>query len=208
MYPSSIITWEDRLTRLSLVLLLLATAYGIVVGAAISMYYDVVPNMSSLEDNLAPIQVVLYLLGVIVGLSHLPLAVSDVKNKLWKQASMRALVVIGPLIILLGTEGLISHSLWWLPISASDRSHMLHHAVVAGAPLTLGYWLVLRRWWRPSSFIAGPSLSRRTWLVSGIALVMAMMPVGILAGFVSPIVFGVTEIIGLLALLVIWRVAG
>ena len=47
MNPSSIITWEDRLTRLSFVLLLLATAYGIVVGAAISMYYDVTPNMGS-----------------------------------------------------------------------------------------------------------------------------------------------------------------
>jgi hypothetical protein len=37
---------------------------------------------------------------------------------------------------------------------------------------------------------------------------MVMMAVGILAGLVSPIVSGVTVIIGLLALLVIWRVAG
>jgi len=208
MNPSSIITWEDRLTRLSLVLLLLATAYGIVVGATISMYYDITPNMGTLEDNLAPIQLVLYLLAIIVSLSHLPLAVSDIKHKLWKQASIRAVVFIGPLIIFLGTEGLISHFLWWLPISETDRFHMLHHAVVAGAPLTLGYWLVLRWWWRPATLSAAPSISRRAWLVSGIVLVMVTMAAGIMAGFVSPIVFGVTAIIGLLALLVIWRVAG
>ena len=40
MTPSSILTWEDRLTRFALALLWLATAYGIVVGATISMYYD------------------------------------------------------------------------------------------------------------------------------------------------------------------------
>lgn len=83
MNPSSIITWEDRLTRLSLTLLVLATAYGIVGGATVSMYYDIVPNMGSLEDNLAPVQLVLYLLAIIVSLSHLPLAVSDVRHKLW-----------------------------------------------------------------------------------------------------------------------------
>jgi hypothetical protein len=208
MNPSSLIIWEDRLTRLSLVLLWLATAYGIVVGAAISMYYDLTPNMGTLEDNLAPIQPILYLLAVIVSLFHLPLAVSDVKHNLWKQASIRAVVFIGPLIIFLGTEGLISHFLWWLPISETDRFHMLHHSVIAGAPLTLGYWLVLHWWWRPATLSAALSISRRAWLVSGIVLVMVIMVIGILIGGVSPIIFGVTAIIGLLALLVIWRLAG
>jgi hypothetical protein len=208
MKPSTIITWEDRLTRLSFALLLLATAYGIVVGAAISMYYDVTPNMGSLEDKLASIQLVLYLLAVIVSLSHLPLLGWDLKNRSWKQAAIRGLVFIGPLIIFLGTEGLISHFLWWAPTSETDRFHMLHHAVVAGVPLTLGYWVVLRRWWRPATISTPPSLSRRSWLLSGIVFAMVMVPVGIMAGLVSPIIFAVTEIIGLFALVVVWRVAG
>jgi hypothetical protein len=37
---------------------------------------------------------------------------------------------------------------------------------------------------------------------------MVMMTIGIFAGLVSPIIFGVTAIMGLLALLVIWRMAG
>ena len=208
MIPSSIITWEDRLTRLSFVLLLLATAYGIVVGAAISMYYDVTPNMGSLEDRLASIQLVLYFLAVIASLSHLPLLGWDIKNRSWKQAAIRALVFIGPLVIFMGTEGLVSHFLWWAPISETDRFHMLHHAVVAGAPLALAYWVVLRRWWQPATISTPQSISLRSWLLSGILFVMVMMPVGIMAGLVSPIIFAATEITGLLALVVVWRVAG
>jgi len=186
---------------------LLATAYGIVVGATITMYYDLTPNMGALEDKLSSIQLILYLLAIIVSLFHLPLAVSDVKHNLWKQASLRAVVFSGPLIIFLGTEGLISHFLWWLPISETDRFHMLHHAVVAGAPLTLGYWLVLRWWWRPAT-LSAPSISRRASLVSGIVLVMVIMVMSIPLAGLSPIAVGLTAIIGLLALLVIWRVAG
>jgi hypothetical protein len=208
MNPSNIITWEDRLTRLSLVLLLLATVYGIVAGAVISMYYDIIPNMRSLVDNLAPVQLILYLLAVIVSFSHLPLAVSDARHKLWTQASIRALLFIGPLMVFLGTEGLISHYLWWFAVSESDRIHMLHHTVFASAPLTLGYWLVVRWWWRPAALSSAQSISPGVWLVSGTVLVMVMMTISIFAGLVSPIIFGVTAIIGLLALLVIWRVAG
>ncbi len=203
-----IIAWEDRLTRLSLALLLGATAYGIVVGATITMYYDTVPNMGALEDNLGSVQLILYLLAVIVSLSHLPLALADVRHSLWKQASIRALAFIGPLIVFLGTDGLIAHSLWWLPISATDRFHMLHHTVFAGLPLTLGYWLLLRGWWRPAIFQTIAVPSRRVWLVSGIVLVWIVLGVGILFGLVPPILFGITMIVGLVALPVIWRVAG
>ncbi|MBC8334121.1 MAG: hypothetical protein H8E29_02550 [Anaerolineales bacterium] len=208
MNPSNIITWEDRLTRLSLVLLLLATVYGIVAGAVISMYYDIIPNMRSLVDNLAPVQLILYLLAVIVSFSHLPLAVSDARHKLWTQASIRTLLFIGPLMVFLGTEGLISHYLWWFAVSETDRIHMLHHTVFASAPLTLGYWLVVRWWWRPAALSSAQSISPGVWLVSGTVLVMVMMTISTLAGLVSPIIFGVTAIIGLLALLVIWRVVG
>jgi len=208
MNPSSIITWEDRLTRLSLILLLLATAYGIVVGAVISMYYDITPNIGTLQDNLTPVQLILYLLAVIVSFSHLPLAVSDATHKFWTQASIRALLFIAPLIVFLGTEGLISHYLWWFAVSEPNRIHMLHHTVFASAPLTLGYWLVVRWWWRPAALSSAQSISPGVWLVSGTVLVMVMMTISIFAGLVSPIIFGVTAIIGLLALLVIWRMAG
>ncbi len=204
MNPSSILIWEDRVTRLSLALLLLANAYGIVVGATITMYYDLTPNMGTLEDNLGSIQLILYLFAFIVSLFHLPLAVSDVKHKLWKQASIRAAVLIGPLIIFLGTEGLISHFLWWSPISETDRFHMLHHAVVGGAPLTLGYWLVLHWWWRPAT-LSAPSISRRASLVSGLVFVMVIMVLSIPLAGISPITVGVIAIIGFLALLVLWR---
>lgn len=206
MNTSSIIAWEDRLTRFSLAILFGATAYGIVVGAMITMYYDLTPNMGSLEDNLAPAQLVLYLLAVIVSLFHLPLALSDIKRALWQQATIRAVACIGPLVIFLGTEGLISHFLWWLPISETDRFHMLHHTVFAGLPLTLGYWLVLRWGWRPAAFQTAAALSRRVWLVSGIVLVWMVMSMGIMFGFVSPLVFGATMLGGLVALPIIFLV--
>ena len=164
--------------------------------------------MGSLEDKLASVQLILYLVSAITSLSPLPLAVWDATRKLWKQASSRALVVIGPLIIFLGAEGLISHFPWWAPISDTDRFQMLHHAVVAGAPLTLGYWLFLRWGWRPSLLGPVPSLSRRAWLASGLLLVLVIMAVGSMAGLVSPIVFGVTAILGLVGLLILWRVGG
>ena len=204
----NIIAWEDRLVRLSFALLALAAAYGIVVGASITMYYDITPNMGSLEDKLASVQLIPYLLAVLTSLSHLPLAVWDATRKLWKPASMRALVIIGPLIVFLGTEGLISHFLWWAPISETDRFHMLHHALVAGAPLTLGYWRLLSWGWRPSMLGPVPSLSRTAWLASGLLLVLVIMAVGIMAGLVSPIVFGVTAVLGLAGLLIMWRVGG
>ena len=122
MNPSSIITWEDRLTRLSFLLLLLATAYGIVVGAAISMYYDLTPNMGSVEDSLASIQILLYMLAVIASLPHLLLAARDVTHQQWKEAAMRMMAFVGPLIVFLGADGLIAHFLWWSPISETAGS--------------------------------------------------------------------------------------
>jgi len=208
MNPSTLLTWEDRLTRLSFALLLGATAYGVFVGATITMYYDTVPNMGTVEDNLGGPQLILYLLAVIVSLSHLPLALSDIKHSLWKQASIRVAAFIGPLIIFLGAEGLIAHFLWWSPLSDTDRFHILHHSLFAGVPLTLGYWLLLRWGWRPATFKAVAAPSLRAWLVSGVVLVWMMMSIGILMGMVSPLLFGVSVIGGLVALPVIWRVAG
>ena len=134
---SNSMVWEDRLTRLALVLLLAATAYGIVAGATITMYYDLTPNMGALEDRLSSVQATLYLFAIFVSFFHLPMAFLDIRHNLWRQAAIRAVVLIGPLFIFLGTDGLISHLLWWLPISETDRFHMLHHSTFAGPPC---YW--------------------------------------------------------------------
>jgi len=167
--------WEDRLTRFAVIMLALATAYGIVVGAIITMYYDVTPNMGSLEDNLAPLQAILYLIAFISSLAHLPLALLDARNGRWRQAFIRACVTIGPFIIFIGTEGLISHYLWWQPISDTDQFHMLHHSLSTGAPLTLAFWLAVRQWWRPGALISPkPYSSRALVMVGGITLLVVV----------------------------------
>lgn len=45
-------------------------------------------------------------------------------------------------------------------------------------------------------------------LASGIGVVLILLPLGIVAGIVSPVFCGVAALVGLLALLVIWRTAG
>jgi len=85
---------------------------------------------------------------------------------------------------------------------------MLHHSIVAGTPLTLGYWLAVRRWWRPTAFTTAEPLSPRAMLAGGIGLLLFRSPLGIVAGFVSPLFCGVASLIGLLAPLVKWRTAG
>jgi hypothetical protein len=190
-----------------LVFLLLATAYGLVVGASISMYYDTLPNMGALEDNLANVQPLFYFLAVSASLIQLPLALSAARHKLWKQAAIRAVVGLGPWVVFLGADGLIAHFLWWSPISDTDRFHMLHHSLFAGVPLTLGYWLGLRWWWKPETFSPTTAISRRAVLVSGVALMILLIAMGILMGGLSPITVGLAALMGLLMLFV-WRAIG
>ncbi|HJS29751.1 MAG TPA: hypothetical protein VJ768_09025 [Anaerolineales bacterium] len=201
---SNRILWENRLTRLAFVLLALGVVYGIVAGAAVTMYYDLTPDMGRREDSLGSVQQILFLLAVLIGFTHLPFAVWDLMHGLWRQASMRALVIFGPIVVFLGTEGLISHYLWWGPISDTDRYHLLHHTVIAGLPLLLCYWLALRFWWQPEAILAGPSPSRRILLVSGLALIWIAMAFGIVAGMVTPPAFVAAIILGLIAIPVIW----
>ncbi len=58
------VNWADRLVRISLALLLLAVGFGLVVGAAIAMYYDLTPTMGVWEDTLTSLQLSLYLLSI------------------------------------------------------------------------------------------------------------------------------------------------
>jgi hypothetical protein len=208
MNPPGLIAWESRLTRLSVTLLALAAVYGIAVGAIVTMYYDVIPQMGALEDRLAAGQLVLYLLAVFAGLSHLPLVWANIQHRLWTAAALRAVVAIGPSVVFLGADGLIAHWLWWFPISETDRFHMLHHSLFAGAPLALGFGLVVQRWWRPALLGGTPSLSRKAWLFSALVLTLIVLGMGVLSGLMSPVMAGVTALAVLGALPILWRMAG
>lgn len=111
MNTSSSLVREDRLTCFSLALLIGATLYGVFAGAIVTMYYDVVPNMGALEDSLGAPLLSLYLLAAFISLTHLPLAVTDIRYSLWKQAFIRMGAFIGPLVVFLGADGLIAHAL-------------------------------------------------------------------------------------------------
>ena len=73
------------------------------------------------------------------------------------QAAARLLAFFGPLLVVLGAEGLVSHFVFGCAVTGwacpdgdfTIRWHQLHHTLVAGLPLTLLYGLALRRW-RPA----------------------------------------------------------
>ena len=112
-------------------------------------------------------------------------------------------LISGPLVLFLGTEGLISHYLWWGPISDNDRFHMLHHSLVAGVPLTAAGGLLLSDWWRPAKLLNQPSLPKSAWLVSGAVLLLVAMVVGIFAGVVSLFALGALALVGIVRLAVL-----
>jgi hypothetical protein len=168
------------------------------------MYYDVVPNMATLEDRLGVGQFIGYVLAILVSFSHLPFALADVRQRLWRQALLRLALFICPLIIFFGTDGLIAHSLWWAPISDTDRFHLLHHSLFAGAPLLLGYWLIVHLWWQPTTFTT-TTISRQSTLISGMVLASVLIGAGVLMGTTTLSFFGGAMLIGLLGLLVVWR---
>ena len=208
MNPATVVTWEDRFTRLSSLLLASAVLYGVIAGAVVTMYYDLTPDMGAIEDSLGSPQFLLFLFAIILGLTHLPLAIADLARGRWAQAAIRTALVIGPILVFLGTDGLLAHQLWWGPISDTDRFHILHHSVFAGIPLALGFWLLTRAVWRPTLLGETPTLSWGFLLASGIALLMIVAPMGILFGVVDPLLIAGIEVLGLLglvALLVIGR---
>ena len=107
-------------------------------------------NRLSREDTLSSIQAVLFGLAALLSFAYFPLALTTAKARQWTQASILAIVVATPLAIFLASEGLLSHYLWWGPISDTDRFHMLHHSLVAAVPLSIIYFLFLRWRWRPN----------------------------------------------------------
>lgn len=181
--PSTLIALENKLVHQSYIFLALATLYGIAAGAFVTMYYDVVPNMPSLEDRIGSILGMFYLLAVGTTPIHLPLAFWYAIRKMWADVWMRVIVILGPFIVVLGTDGLISHSLWWAPLSDTDRFHIFHHTLVAGVPLTILYWLALRAW-HPSQMYEMPNLKKPIIASCGIILFI-ILGMGILFGSFS-----------------------
>ena len=169
---------RDRFVWLPASLLLVAVAVGIVAGASISMYYDVVPGMGSYEDTLSSVPAAVYALAVVLSFSYLPLALMAAKARQWKQTSLLTIAAIAPFAIFLASEGLLSHYLWWAPISDTNRFHMLHHTVVVATPLSAIYFLFLRSRWRPHQLTLVPSPSPMVLLITAIGLPFVVMAVG------------------------------
>lgn len=174
MSESAIVRLEQALSRQSVLFLFLAVLYGIGVGAVITMYYEVVPNMDSIEDILALVQIFLYLIGVIFSFVHVPRILWNLQNRKWNPAFLQMGLGLGPLLIFVGSEGLVSHVLSWQPLSDTDRFHMLHHTLFAGVPLLFLYWLALRRWWAPSTHQDIPNIKKLLVTSALIALVFSL----------------------------------
>jgi len=177
MGPTSFVD-RDRFVWLPASLLLVAVAFGVIAGASISMYYDFVPRMDSYEDTLSSVQSAVYALAVVLSFSYLPLALMAAKARQWKQTSLLTIAAIAPFAILLASGGLLSHYLWWAPISDTGRFHMLHHTVVAAIPLSVIYFLFLRSRWRPNQLTTVPSPSPMVLLLAAIGLSFVVIAVG------------------------------
>jgi len=198
------LTLETRLTRFVALLMLAAAVYGVLAGAHVTMYYDLVANMDAREDTLYSVMGMAFLAAIVLSLAHLPLAAWDARHGRWRAAALRLFAFIGPVIVGLGAEGLISHFLWWAAISATDRYHLLHHALTTALPLSVLYALAMRRLWQPAALTAPASVPVRALLAAGVGGVMVLLPMGILTGFPTLPVIAVSELIGAAVLLVLW----
>jgi hypothetical protein len=199
-----VLTWETRLTRFIAVVLVAAAIYGVMAGAHVTMYYNFVPSMDAREDTLYNVMGMTFMAAIVLSLAHLPLAAWDLKGGRWRAAAMRAFAFVGPVIVGLGAEGLISHFLWWGGISDTDRYHLLHHSVTTALPLSVLYALVIRRAWQPAALSAPANVPVRAVLAAVIGCVMVLLPVGILIGFPSLPTIAVLEALGAVSLLGLW----
>jgi hypothetical protein len=170
-----------QLARITFVLMVLAIGYGLFAGAYVTMYYQVVPNMPIREDSLSSLLTLLYLVILPLSLPHFFLSLWDGRHRLWLQGAGRLLAFAGPLIVILGSEGLVSHSLYWQPISDTDQFHLLHHTVTAGLPLTLLYGLALKRWW-PADLKPTPPPSKTFLILVGVMTLMFLLALTVLIG--------------------------
>lgn len=146
------------------------------------MYYDVVPAMSSYEDVVSSVQTVLLALAVLLALPHLPIALMAAATRQWPQALGLGVAAFAPLAIVLAADGVVSHLLWWGPISDTDRFHVLHHTLTTALPLSVGYALFLRFRWRVDERRTVPPPSPLALAATGLLLSPIVIAIGILAG--------------------------
>jgi hypothetical protein len=147
-------------------------------------------------DTLSNVQATFYVLAVVLSFSYLPLAFSAAKVRRWKQTSLLATAVFAPFAISLASEGLLSHYLWWGPISDTGRFHMLHHTVVAALPLSAIYFLFLLTRWRAHQLAEVPPPSRTVLFVTAIGLAFIVLAVGTTLVGLQPIpLLGIAAVI-------------
>ena len=146
----------DRLARLAWLALVALIGFGLLAGAIIAAIHRpevdwTVYNVPYMVQNLG------YLLVLALSLPSLALGVWDLLRGRWAQGGRGLLAFFGPFLVILGSEGLVSHLVVNCAVTAwactagdfTVRWHQLHHTLLAGLPRTALYWLALRRW-RPA----------------------------------------------------------
>lgn len=160
--PTAAARWQgyaDRLAHLGWLALVAMMAFGLVAGTIVALIHRpevdwTVYNIPYMVQNLG------YLLVLVLSLPSLVSGAWDIIRGRWAQGARGLLVFIGPLLVIAGTEGLVSHLALGCAVTSwacqdgdfTVQWHQLHHTLVAGLPLLGVYWLALRRW-RPA--IAG-----------------------------------------------------
>ena len=145
--------WADRLARLAWLALVALIAFGLLAGSIIAVIHRpeidwTVYNVPYMVQNLG------YLLVLVLSLPSLAVGGWDLVRGRWGQGAGRLLAFFGPFLVILGSEGLVSHLVVNCTVTAwactdgdfTTRWHQLHHTLVAGLPLMVLYWLALRRW--------------------------------------------------------------
>ena len=148
--------WADRLARLAWLALVALIAFGLVAGAIIAVIHRpevdwTVYNVPYMLQNLG------YLLVLVLSLPSLAIGGWDLLRGRWAQGAGGLLAFFGPFLVILGSEGLVSHLVVNCTVTGwacadgdfTVRWHQLHHTLVAGLPLAALYWLALRTW-RPA----------------------------------------------------------
>ena len=145
--------WADRLARLAWLALVALIAFGLLAGSIIAAIHRpevdwTVYNVPYMLQNLG------YLLVLLLSLPSLAIGGWQLLRGRRAQGGGRLLAFFGPLLVILGSEGLVSHLVVNCAVTGwacgdgdfTVRWHQLHHTLVAGLPLTALYWLALRRW--------------------------------------------------------------
>ena len=154
--PARASRWADRLARLASLTLVAMVALGLLAGSVVALIHRpevdwTVYNIPYMIQNLG------YLLVLALSLPSLVVGAWDLFRGRWARGTGGLLAFVGPLLVILGSEGLVSHGLLGCAVmtwACADgdftvRWHQLHHTLVAGLPLAALYWLALRRW-RPA----------------------------------------------------------